>query len=143
MSYTRKTLYDRIKKRPWDELKFLDSCDEIAKINYYDDISAIAIQVYWDKKFNRIIVYDNGPYLSMNGSLTLREVINGLGYEYGDICVDKWYDGDKWVKNNSILDYPVSHAPVCYISINPFQVYFSDEDCDILPCKCLLSCSCP
>ena len=92
---------------------------------------------------SRIIVSDNGPYLSMNGSLTLREVINGLGYKCGDIQVDKWYNGNDWVKNNSILDNPVSYAPLCYISVHPFQVYFSDEDYDILPCRCMISCTCP
>lgn len=143
MKYIRKTLYNGLTKRPWDKLKFLDSCDEIAKVNYYDDSSAIAIQIYWDKKYDRIIVYDNGSYLSMNGSLTLHQVITGLGYKCGDICVDKWYDGNEWVKNNSILEYHVSHAPLCYISVHTFKLYYSDEEYDILKCGCFLSCTCP
>ena len=120
----------------------LDSCDEIAHVNYYDD-SAIAIRIYWDKKFDRVIVYDDGPYLSMNGFLTLRQVITGLGYKCGDIHVDKWYDGDDWVKDDSILDNLVSHAPRCYISVHPIQIYYSDEEYDILRCGCFRHCTCP
>lgn len=143
MKFIRTTLYDGECKHPWDELEFLDSCDEIAKVNYYDDASAIIIRIYWDKKFDRIIVYDNGPYLSINGSLTLRQVITGLGYKCGDVCVDKWYNGNDWVKDDSILDCLVSHSPLCYISVHPYQVYYSDEEYDILRCGCLLSCTCP
>ena len=64
MKFIRTTLYDGECKHPWDELEFLDSCDEIAKVNYYDDNNAIVIRIYWDNKMNRIIVYDDGPYLS-------------------------------------------------------------------------------
>ena len=78
MKIVRTTLYNGEHK--WDELEFLDRCDEIAKVNYYDDNSAIVIKIYWDRKMDRIIVYDNGPYLSLNGCLTLRQVITGLGY---------------------------------------------------------------
>ena len=143
MIYIRTTLYDGDCKHPWDELEFLDSCDEIAKVNYYDDNNAIVIRIYWDKKMNRIIVYDDGPYLSMNGSLTIRQVITGLGYKCGDICVDKCYNGNDWIRDDSILDRCVSHAPLCYISVHPYQIYYSDEEYDILRCGCLLSCTCP
>ena len=143
MIYIRTTLYDGDCKHPWDELEFLDSCDEIAKVNYYDDNNAIVIRIYWDKKMNRIIVNDDGPYLSMNGSLTIRQVITGLGYKCGDICVDKWYNGNDWIRDDSILDRCVSHAPLCYISVHPYQIYYSDEEYDILRCGCLLSCTCP
>ena len=138
MRFIRKTLYEEC-KHSCNE--FLDSCDEIAKVNYYDD-TAIVIRIYWDKKLDRIIVYDNGPYLSINGSLTLRQVITGLGYKCGDIRVDKWYDGNDWVRNNSILDRLVSHAPRCYISVHPFKIEYSDEEYDILHCGCMLSCTC-
>ena len=143
MKFIRTTIYDGECKHPWDELEFLDSCDEIAKVNYYDDNNAIVIRIYWDKKMNRIIVYDDGPYLSMNGSLTIRQVITGLGYKCGDICVDKWYNGNDWIRDDSILDRCVSHAPLCYISVHPYQIYYSDEEYDILRCGCLLSCTCP
>lgn len=143
MKFIRTTLYDGECKHPWDELEFLDSCDEIAKVNYYDDNNAIVIRIYWDKKMNRIIVNDDGPYLSMNGSLTIRQVITGLGYKCGDICVDKWYNGNDWIRDDSILDRCVSHAPLCYISVHPYQIYYSDEEYDILRCGCLLSCTCP
>ena len=143
MKFIRTKLYDGECKHPWDELEFLDSCDEIAKVNYYDDNNAIVIRIYWDKKMNRIIVNDDGPYLSMNGSLTIRQVITGLGYKCGDICVDKWYNGNDWIRDDSILDRCVSHAPLCYISVHPYQIYYSDEEYDILRCGCLLSCTCP
>ena len=143
MKFIRTTLYDGECKNPWDELEFLDSCDEIAKVNYYDDNNAIVIRIYWDNKMNRIIVYDDGPYLSMNSSLTIRQVITGLGYKCGDICVDKWYNGNDWIRDDSILDRCVSHAPLCYISVHPYQIYYSDEEYDILRCGCLLSCTCP
>jgi len=146
MSYVRKTLYDGKHSHdelPWDELAFLDSCDQIAKVNYYDDDSAIVIKIYWDRKLDRIIVYDDGPYLSMKPYLTLRKVINGLGYKCGEIYVDKWYNGNDWIKDDSILDMCVSHAPLCYISVHPFQIDYSDEEFDILRCGCLLSCTCP
>ena len=143
MIYIRTTLYDGDCKHPWDELEFLDSCDEIAKVNYYDDNNAIVIRIYCDNKMNRIIVYDDGPYLSLNGSLTIRQVITGLGYKCGDICVDKWYNGNDWIRDDSILDRCVSHAPLCYISVHPYQIYYSDEEYDILRCGCLLSCTCP
>ena len=143
MRFIRTTLYDGESKNPWDELEFLDSCDEIAKVNYYDDAGSIVIKIYWDNKMDRIIVYDDGPYLSIDGSLTLRDVINGLGYKCGDICVDKWYNGNDWVRNDSILDNLVSQSPHCYISVHPFQIDFSDEEYDILRCGCMLSCTCP
>ena len=143
MKIIRTTIYNGECKHPWDEVQFLDSCDEIAKVNYYDDASAIVIRIYWDRKMDRIIVYDDGPYLSMNSSLTLRQVITGLGYKCGDICVDKWYNGDDWVKDDSILDHLVSHAPFCYISVHPFQISYSDEEYDILRCGCMLHCTCP
>ena len=143
MKFIRTTIYDGECKHPWDELEFLDSCDEIAKVNYYDDNNAIVIRIYWDNKMNRIIVYDDGPYLSMNSSLTIRQVITGLGYKCGDICVDKWYNGNDWIRDDSILDRCVSHAPLCYISVHPYQIYYSDEEYDILRCGCLLSCTCP
>lgn len=143
MRFIRTTLYDGESKKPWDELTFLDSCDEIAKVNYYDDESAIVIRIYWDKKLDRIIVYDNGPYLAIDDPLTLRQVINGLGYKCGDICVDKWYNGDDWVRDDSILDTCVSYAPLCYISVHPFQISYSDEEYDILRCGCMISCTCP
>jgi len=142
MSYIRRTIYNGKSIRPWDELEFLDTCDEIAKVNYYDDTSSIVIKIYWDKKMDRIIVYDNGPYISMNGYLTLRQAIIGLGYKCGDICVDKWYNGHDWVKNDSILDILVSHAPICYISVYPYQIHFSDEEYDILRCGCMMYCTC-
>jgi len=123
--------------------EFLYNCDRIAKVNYYDDISAIEIQIYWDKNLDRIIVYDNGPYLSMDGSLTLLQVISGLGYKCGDVHVDKWYDGNDWVENDSILDRLVSNAPLCYISVHPYRIDYSDEEYDILRCGCLLNCTCP
>ena len=141
MKIVRTTLYNGEHK--WDELEFLDRCDEIAKVNYYDDNSAIVIKIYWDRKMDRIIVYDNGPYLAIDDPLTLRQVINGLGYKCGDVCVDKWYNGDDWVRDDSILDRCVSHAPLCYISVHPYQIYYSDEEYDILRCGCLLSCTCP
>ena len=123
--------------------EFLYNCDRIAKVNYYDDISAIEIQIYWDKNLDRIIVYDNGPYLSMDGSLTLLQVISGLGYKCGDVHVDKWYDGNDWVENDSILDRLVSNDPLCYISVHPYRIDYSDEEYDILRCGCLLNCTCP
>ena len=107
--------------------EFID-CDEIAKVNYFDDFSAIEIQIYWDKNLDRIIVCDDGHYLSMNGSFTLRQVILGLGYKCGDIQVDQWYNGEDWVKNDSILDRLVSNAPLCYISVHPFHIDYSDEE---------------
>ena len=140
MRFIRKTLYEEC-KHSFNE--FLYSCDEIAKVNYYDDNSAIVIRIYWDKKLDRIIVYDNGPYLAIDDPLTLRQVINGLGYKCGDICVDKWYDGNDWVINDSILDRLVSNAPFCYISVHPFQIEYSDEEYDILRCGCMISCTCP
>ena len=42
MKIVRTTLYNGEYK--WDELEFLDHCDEIAKVNYYDD-TAIFIKI--------------------------------------------------------------------------------------------------
>jgi hypothetical protein len=82
-----------------------------------------AIEVCWQASSSRVLVQDNGEYFYLHSpdisSLTLKQVIEGLGYGEDQLVV-VWAIDDS---ENKVLSLPIQNAP-----LNQLALYTAGTD---------------